>query len=170
MDINEHYLDHAIQLTFVDPHPEKLYELMRKSDRARYEVISSTVQALAMDQFDSLERNDILFVDSSHVGKIGSDVLHILFEILPRLQDGVIVHFHDVHWPFEYPRWWIEDGRAWNEAYFLRALLMYNKVLKIRYFNGYIAEVHSQLLSDHMPRCLKHPGSSLWLQKEAIHD
>lgn len=166
MDLNERYLDHDLQLTFIDPHPENLHAFMRQDDRERYRLIPSAVQAVSLEHFDMLEGNDILFVDSSHVGKIGSDVLHILFEILPRLRSGVIIHFHDVHWPFEYPKWWIEDGRAWNEAYFLRALLMYNQVMRIRYFNAYIAEVHSHLLSNHMPRCLKHPGSSIWIQKD----
>jgi hypothetical protein len=57
------------------------------------------------------EANDVLFIDSSHVGKAGSDVNCLLFDILPSLRSGVHVHVHDVLHPFEYPLDWFEAGR-----------------------------------------------------------
>ena len=66
---------------------------------------------------------DFLFIDSTHVGKIGSDVLIELHEMVPRLPAGVHVHFHDIFFPFEYPPSWVYDGRYSNEAYLLRSLL-----------------------------------------------
>jgi hypothetical protein len=75
--------------------------------------------------FDVLDENDILFINSSHVAKTGSDVNFELFEILPRLKKGVIVHIHDILYPFEYPREWvIERNYSWNEVYAVRAFLM----------------------------------------------
>ena len=119
-------------------------------------------------------QNDILFVDASHVGKWHSDVLHILFEILPKLNKGVLVHFHDVMWPFEYPQSWLEEGRAFNEAYFLRAFLQYNSAFEVVFFNSFMVAKHAELLRMKMPRMLKSPStpetignSSLWLRKIA---
>ncbi len=110
---------------------------------------------------------DVVFIDSSHVVKIGSDVAYILFHILPELQPGVIVHFHDILWPFEYPEDWLCEGRAWNEAYVLRAFLQFNEAFDILYFNSYIWHHHAERLQQKMPLCMKNPGGSIWLQKTA---
>ena len=83
------------------------------------------MQDVALSTFSGLRRGDILFIDSSHVAKIGSDVNHLVFTVLPALQSGVLVHFHDIFFPFEYPQAWLAEGRAWNEAYLLRAFLQY---------------------------------------------
>ena len=73
--------------------------------------------------FDTLEAGDILFVDSSHVVKAGSGC-HLLFsDVLPRLNPGTLIHFHDVFERFEYPAEWLREGRGWNEQYVLRAFL-----------------------------------------------
>jgi hypothetical protein len=124
--------------------------------------------------FHALSANDILLIDSSHVGKVGSDVTHLLFRILPKLRPGVIVHFRDIYWPFEYPQEWIlELGIAWNEAYFLRAFLRYNQTFEIMYFNSFLAQHFTDVLRRKMPLSLqvshlklKGGGpSSLWLKK-----
>ena len=67
-----------------------------------------------MEVFDRLEANDVLFIDSSHVAKVGSDVTFILLRVLPRLKPGVIIHFHDIFYPYSYPVNWIREGFAWN--------------------------------------------------------
>ena len=92
--------------------------------------------------FRELHAGDVLFVDSTHVAKVGSDVNHIFFEILPILQPGVVVHFHDIMYPFEYEPKWIYTGVAWNEAYMLRAFLMFNPTFKILLFNSFLAHLH----------------------------
>lgn len=127
------------------------------------------MEHLPLDFFSNLAANDILFIDSSHVGKIGSDVLYELFEILPRLQEGVIIHFHDVFYPFEYPREWVESFHwAWNETYFLHAFLQYNQTFKILFFNDYLAKLFPNLLEKATPLALKNTGGSLWMRKVAI--
>jgi len=106
-----------------------------------------------------------LFVDSSHVSKIGSDVNRIVFDILPILKPGVLVHFHDVLWPFEYPLQWIMEGKAWNEAYLLRAFLQYNSHFEIVLLNSFVGNVFKEFMEANMPTFLKEPGGSLWLRK-----
>ena len=68
-----------------------------------------------MEVFSDLKSGDFLFIDSSHISKVGSDVNFLIFKILPRLPVGTFVHFHDIFWPFEYPAEWIRQGTAWNE-------------------------------------------------------
>ena len=75
------------------------------------------------------------------------------------------IHFHDVLYPFEYPEVWFREGRAWNEAYLLRAFLQNNRAYKILLFGSYVAQRFQWLLEQKMPLCLKDPGGALWLQK-----
>jgi Methyltransferase domain len=124
LDTNDRFLGRRTQFVFIEPYPEeRLLELLNEKDKETCKVLQMPVQDVELELFDTLEANDILFIDSSHVVKIGSDVQHILSKILPRLKPGVYVHFHDVFWPFEYTKNWIMSGRCWNEAYFLRAFL-----------------------------------------------
>jgi predicted O-methyltransferase YrrM len=77
--------------------------------------------------FDRLGDGDVLFVDTSHVVKLGSEVNWLVLEVLPRLAPGVHVHFHDVFLPYEYPRYLFEFGGHFNEQYLLHAFLVGNR-------------------------------------------
>ncbi len=78
-----------------------------------------------------MSENDILFIDSSHVMKFGSDVSYLLLEVLPALRPGVLVHFHDIFANFDYSELWLREGRAWNEGYALKAFLLHNRDFRI---------------------------------------
>ncbi len=172
LDINDSFFGQKLQFTFIEPNPDRLNSLLYASDKNSCKILAKSVQHVEKDLFQSLDDNDFLFVDSSHVGKTGSDVLHLLFQILPFLEKGVIVHFHDILWPFEYPKRWLQEGRAWNEAYFLRAFLQYNSAFEILFFNSFMATQHRDIVSSKIPRVLSAssfdetiPNSSLWLRK-----
>jgi hypothetical protein len=172
LDTNESFLCSSTRVTFIEPFPDRLNSLLKEKDRLHSTIITKPIQEVDLDVFNSLNENDILFIDSSHVAKFRSDVNFILFEILPRLKRGVIVHFHDICWPFEYPIDWLAVGRAWNEAYLLRAFLQYNTSFEILYFNSFINSFHREKLKDKMPLCLNKSSyvltkeaSSLWLKK-----
>jgi hypothetical protein len=90
-----------------------------------------------------------------------------VFEILPMLAPGVLIHFHDIFWPFEYPPAWIEEGRAWNEAYVLRAFLQYNSEFEILLFADYLHRVYGDWFERHMPLYRKNTGGNIWLRKVA---
>lgn len=172
LDINERFLNSEAELLFIEPAPDRLFGLLTEEDKVKFRVVMEPVQGVSCDTFDSLGENDMLFIDSSHVAKIGSDVLHIVSNILPRLRRGVIIHFHDVLWPFEYPQAWLEGGAALNEAYFLRAFLQYNSAFEILYFNSFMAIHHADEVRRMMPAALKAPpqagmpgNSSLWIRK-----
>jgi hypothetical protein len=167
LDTNERFFQSRIQLTFIEPFPERLLSLARSTDFDRCTLLRDKLQNAPLTVFHQLEANDILFVDSSHVAKIGSDVNFLLFEVLPTLKPGVFVHFHDILWPFEYPLHWIQEGRAWNEAYMLRAFLQYNSNFEIVLLNCFVGRAFREFMGANMPTFLKGPGGSLWLRKIA---
>ena len=150
--------------TFIDPDTSTLDALLRPNDRERISVVKARLQDVPLNTFDALKANDVLFIDSTHVSKTGSDVNRIIFEILPRLASGVYIHFHDVFYPFEYPKAWVYEGRAWNEDYILRAFLEFNDAFDIVLFGTWLAQFHRDLLAELMPLTLENPGGSLWLR------
>jgi hypothetical protein len=165
LDTNERFFDFGIHCTFVDPNPETLLSLIRPADRDRIDIEATPVQELPVDRFRGLTAGDILFIDSTHVAKVGSDVNYLFFEVLPQLAPGVLVHVHDIFHPFEYPEEWIYTGRTWTEAYLLRAFLSFNDAFRIVLFNTYLETFHADFFAREMPLCLKNPGGSIWLEK-----
>lgn len=165
LDVNDIFFSKNIALTFIEPQPQRLFSLLSEEDKNLHEIIVDIVQDVPLERFEALQANDILFIDSSHVVKIGSDVVHLLTDILPRLNHGVLVHFHDVFWPFEYPEQWIREGTAWNENYMLKAFLQFNSKFKILLFNSYLAIHQKDLIEKNLPLSMKNTGGSLWIKK-----
>jgi len=168
LDVNERYLSGSVRFTFIDPNTERLESLLKGDDRAKVEIFRKEVQDADMEIFRHLKANDILFIDSSHISKTGSDVNHIIFNVLPGLEDGVYVHFHDIFSDFEYPKEWVDEGRGYNEAYLLRAFLQYNDSFEIAFSNSFLARKHADLMSQLMPLGMKVPGAGMWIRKRKI--
>jgi hypothetical protein len=154
----------AINTTFIEPYPDLLMSLLKDKDHARIRVISKRLQDVSLNEFAKLQKNDMLFIDSTHVAKLGSDVNYIFFDILPSLNPGVYVHIHDIMFPFEYPKQWIDEKRAWNEAYMLRTFLEYNSRFEIIFMNSFLQRFHKGFFQKRMPLCLKNPGGSIWIK------
>lgn len=168
LDTNELFFKNKINLTFIEPFPERLSALMKPSDKNSTTLIKSNIQQVSLSVFEQLDKGDILFIDSTHVSKTGSDVNYIFFEVLPVLKSGVLIHFHDVFYPFEYPKEWVFKGINWNEDYILKAFLMYNTKFKIKYFSQYLHSFHKDIFNK-MPLCFDSFGSSLWIEKNEIN-
>ena len=132
LDTNEYCFNNEIEIECIEPRPYRLKKLLKESDNVL--IHENDLQEIPLDLFSKLEQNDILFIDSSHIIKTGSDVSYELFEILPMLPKGVYIHFHDIYWPFEYPMQWVTEGRAYNEQYVLRALLTDSTAYKVTLF------------------------------------
>jgi len=141
LDTNEIFFHNSISCTFIDPYPKLLQSLIKDSDRDTIEIVPKKLQDIPLGRFSDLSAGDILFIDSTHVSKIDSDVNYVFFKILPNVDSGVYIHFHDIFYPFEYPKEWIYKGAAWNEAYLLRAFLQYNAAFKIQFFNTYLFHI-----------------------------
>jgi predicted O-methyltransferase YrrM len=166
LDTIDGFFSKRPEVTFIEPYPDRLLSLLREGDRERVRLIDQKIQDVPLDIFFSLESGDLLFIDSRHVVKCGSDLQLLMFEILPRLRPGVFVHFHDVFYPFDYPSDWLIEGRYWNENYFLRAFLSYNSEWSIRFFNTYAHFKFGDLIGEKMPLCAKNPGGSLYIQRD----
>ena len=165
LDTRERYLDNAMTLTCIEPFPELVRSLLFTGDLESMTIVPSRLQENSLKLFTQLRANDILFIDSTHVSKTGSDVNYLFFDILPALQSGVFVHIHDVFYPFEYPKEWMLEGRSWNELYLLRSFLQYNDRFSIRLINTYLEHFHEARFAERMPLCLRNRGGSIWLQK-----
>ncbi len=126
-----------------------------------------------MDLFTGLDANDILFIDSTHVLKIGGDVKYEYLEILPRLKAGVIVHSHDIFLPREYPKKWILDNHwFWTEQYLLQAFLAFNSAFEVLWAAHFMRSKYLNELKTTFP-CYSNmrstdtigPGS-LWIRRK----
>ena len=101
LDTNDLHFDGRIATTFIEPYPELLKSLVAEGDESASTLLPVRLQDVDLSVFEELNRGDILFIDSTHVSKIDSDVNYLFFEILPRLSSGVYIHFHDIFYPFE---------------------------------------------------------------------
>jgi Methyltransferase domain len=165
LDTNERFFENAISCTFIEPYPELLLSLIRDADKEKIELVPHDLQDVEMSMFSELTASDILFIDSTHVSKVGSDVNYIFFKLLPSLDNGVVIHFHDIFYPFEYPKEWFYEGSAWNEAYLLRAFLQNNNAYQIQFFNSYFQHFHRDDFFNEMPFPVSYAGGSIWMKK-----
>jgi len=132
-------------------------------------VLPKKVQDVSLSTFQKLQRNDVLFIDSSHVLAVGSDVRFEYLEILPRLNPGVLIHCHDIFFPAEYPKDWIFcHHRFWNEQYLLQAFLAFNSEFEVLWAGHYMHLTHPDLLAQSIPS-YKHgemQPKSFWFRRK----
>ena len=153
------------RLTCIEPFPDRLQAALWPQDHQRVEILAQPVQAVDPEIVRDMGPGDILFIDSTHVLKTGSDLCFELFELLPRLAPGVVVHFHDIFYPFEYPDPWIFQRRySWNEIYALRAFLSFNRRFRVIYFNHYMMQAHAAEVTRAFGFRPVNPGGGLWLE------
>ena len=166
-DVNRRWFDSGIHVTCIEPYPR---HFLRNRIDGISRLIEDKVQHVAVEEFAALEAGDVLFVDSSHVVKTGSDVNRIVFDVLPALARGVHVHLHDIFLPHDYPQSWaVDQNRSWNEQYLVQALLMYTTGFRVEFGCAYAFHTFPELVA----KALAHPGGrsygagSLWLTKIA---
>jgi len=132
------------ELIAIDPYPR---DVLKIGFPGLSKLISAKVQDIPLSEFGKLTENDILFIDSSHVLKIGSDVQYEYLEVLPRLKKGVIIHAHDIFLPAEYPKEWIfREHWFWTEQYLLQAFLMFNDSFEVLWAGSYMHLKHPEKL------------------------
>ncbi|HEX4127571.1 MAG TPA: class I SAM-dependent methyltransferase [Acidimicrobiales bacterium] len=163
LDTNDRWLDGRLHLTCIEPYPDDLSRLVRPDDNV--EIIVSPVQGVDIARFTELEPGDILFIDCSHVVRTGSDAHHLITRVLPVVPSGIYIHIHDMFWPFEYPRQWVEEGRAWSESYLLHAFLLFNREFEIVLFNDWLSSQHYETMVHAVPALADGAGGALWLRR-----
>jgi predicted O-methyltransferase YrrM len=148
----------------IEPYPSTELQAQLPSD---FELVRVPVQEVSLDEFESLYENDILFIDSSHVCRIGSDVQYVFLEVLPRIRPGVVVHLHDILMPVEYPKQWVLDWhRFWNEQYLLQMFLSFNTTFEVLWAGQWMHIKYPDLLMKAFPsyKAGKSPGS-FWFRR-----
>ncbi len=123
------------ELDIIEPYPRKaLIENISKSNK----IITQKVQSIPLENFMELEKNDILFIDSSHVLRANGDVQYEFLEIIPRLKSGVFVHIHDISLPKAYPKVYYDTELFYNEQYLLQAFLAFNSNVEVIWPGNYM--------------------------------
>ena len=154
-----------VQLTFIEPFTERLDALLTAEDRASAVIRREFVQDTPLSVLDALEPGDMLFIDSTHVLKAGSDVEHLLFRVLPRLPIGVLVHIHDCFWPWQYPEEWLRQRRDWNELYYVHAFLIGNRDWEVVLFDDWVWQERRPVVEKHLPAAAGQRPGGLWLRR-----
>ena len=159
------------KLTCIEPFPSPF--LLNLSDERSINLVAEPVQNVDIGIFQELSEDDICFIDSTHVSKLGSDVNRIYLDIFPELGDGVRIHIHDIAFPFlcvskEHPIF--ELFALWNEAALVQAFLMFNSRFKIELCLSYLHHTDPKAISEFYPSydVNRHYPSSLWLRKQAL--
>jgi predicted O-methyltransferase YrrM len=152
---------HPAELVAVDPDPrtvvpEGLEGLARLEHR--------DVRELPPDRFGELGAGDVLFIDTSHVVKLGSEVNRLVLEVLPALAPGVWVHFHDVFLPYEYPRYLLEQEAYFNEQYLLNAFLLGNRDWDVRLALCALFRRERERLQALVPSVAERPADPRWAE------
>jgi Methyltransferase domain len=125
------------------------------------------VEDIDLEFFSQLHSGDILFIDSSHTVRIGGDVNYLFLEVLPRLKPGVIVHVHDIFFPFDYRRDWVTDEfRFWSEQYLLQAFLTFNSTFEVLMANNYLSHYYEDAVKTAFPSLTSWGGGSFWMRRK----
>lgn len=144
---------------YLDPLPAEVSRLERRP-----------LQEVSLQLFEQLESGDLLFIDSSHVARIGSDVVREYLEIIPRLKPGVHVHVHDVFLPWDYPQTWVHEARFfWNEQYLLQAFLAFNSQFEVLLPLHGLSRRYPQDVHECLPALdpVKHRLQAFWFRRAA---
>jgi predicted O-methyltransferase YrrM len=124
-------------------------------------------QEVPLSVFEALAPGDVLFVDTTHTVKLGSDVNHIVLEVLPRLRAGVIVHLHDIFLPFEYPRVWPERyGLYWSEQYLVQAFLAFSSGYEVLAAVHALQRQRTAAIRELLPEAVgERVGAAFWVRR-----
>ncbi len=159
--------DVTCELIAIEPYPN---EVLKRGFPGLSRLIQRQAQEVPLEEFQRLHDNDILFIDSSHMLKIGSDVQYEYLELLPRLQKGVVVHIHDIHFPMEYPKAVVtRKHRFWNEQYLFQAFLAFNSSFHVLWGGNFMHVRHPDALASAF-QSYDPAGrwpSSLWIRRVA---
>lgn len=163
---------HSSTYTIVDPYPG---EVVRSGGLHVDALLPQRVELLAPEFFNRLAANDILFIDSSHVAKIGSDVNFLFLEVLPRLEAGVIVHIHDISLPYEYSKTYCVSAQLrqfWTEQYLLQAFLCGHRDFEVQLAMNFLMTDHPEHFKQSFPAhdraTSPNNSGSFWLRRKAL--
>ena len=152
-------------VTLIEPFPRRDLIAKLPPDWRRVETI---LQRCPLEQFERLDRGDVLFYDGSHCCHTASDVNWFFFQVLPRLREGVLIHLHDIFFPRDYPReWLLERVQSWNEQFLLQAFLMHNSAYRVEIANAFLAHERGPVIHALYKGVQPFWGGSFWMTKNS---
>ena len=158
-----------INYTIIDPYPGKI---VTNGLPGVSELIPKRVELLPNSFADELVEGDILFIDSGHCVRIGSDINFLILDVVPRLAPGVLVHFHDIPMPFEYPRSYATNPafrQFWTESYLLQAFLSFNNqfeiLLAMRWIMADMMDQFKEAFPHYRPEVHKQGSGRFWIRR-----
>lgn len=155
---------HSCEIISIEPFENKWLQKLPIT------TIRQKAEDVGRDIFSQLKKNDILFIDSSHVIRPQGDVLFEYLELLPILNPGVVVHIHDIFTPKDYPDdWLLKVCMFWNEQYLLEAFLTHNHEYEIIGALNYLYHHHREAFLQKMPVLALDTGrepSSFWMVRK----
>jgi len=168
LEANKRLDDIDGRLVTIEPFPAN--ELSKLRPECGWQLIRKPVQAVSPEFFDALDSGDILFIDSSHIAKLGSDVMHLYLEVVPRLRAGVRIHIHDISFPYpssDPEEWVFTRHQFWTEPAIVQAFLAFNDSFRILLCSSYLhykaPHELAKTFPDYDPN--RHFPSSLWLER-----
>lgn len=155
----------------IEPYPrDSLVSLVTQNPETN-SLVKKPVQSVPLSTFKALRENDILFIDSSHVLAVGSDVQYLYLKVLPSLAPGVIIHIHDIRYPQDYPRDWVLKARKlWTEQYLLQAFMAFNREFEVLFASNYMYRAFPDLMRDTLVDLPSSPDGwpgSFWIRRLA---
>jgi predicted O-methyltransferase YrrM len=142
--------DFSLELVCIEPYPNQFIE--RQAELGRIRLIRQGAQSIPLHEITELGPNALLFVDSTHAVRPGSEVNRIMLEALPRLPTGTLVHFHDITFPYDYsPRILEDDIFFWGESTLLHAFLTDNPRYTIRASLSMLHDARPERLRELLP-------------------
>ena len=136
---------YSCEFIAIDPYPPQFLENNAPGIKR---LIKEKVENIDISFFESLSENNLLFIDSTHTIKTGGDVNFLILEVLPKLNKGVIVHIHDIQFPYEYFKsYLLHNHYFWQEQYLVQAFLMYNNTFKILWCASYMHHKYPELMT-----------------------
>ena len=148
-------------ITCIEPFPREF--LRRRTDLTLKEIRAQDVDRSYLN--DVLQDGDVLFIDSTHTVKTGSDCLHIYLRLLPPIRRHIFIHVHDVFLPFGLPKDWLLDQQIyWTEQYLLLAWLLDNPRAKVLYGSNYHHHFNRPALDAFMNGRYPSGGGSFWIE------
>jgi hypothetical protein len=168
-------------ITCIEPHPIAMIKNLDENSE-NFELIARPIQGVPLKYFTQLQANDIIFIDSNHVVRSGSEVNFIVLEILPIIPKDVLVHFHDIYLPYDYDREVLQNFIHPNETALVAAFLACNTRYKILFSLSMLHYERQHEMQSVLPEYTpesdwrgmrvgeyeqaKHFPSSLWLRVE----
>jgi len=155
------FFNKNISINAIDPSPRKSIVSL-----SGINYIQKRVEEIDLEFFNLLKCGDLLFIDSSHIYKEGSDCYFILNKLIPSLNSGTYIYFHDIFWPMIYPDHW--KKYFWNEIFYVKKMIDKNDIVEVVLHTPKVFQENEDWVRKNMPKLLDPPFQSggIWLQKK----